>query len=53
MPWSLLVSLFKDLIIATFFHYEFNFNENTIVFLICIFINTVGIIFYLENHNKK
>jgi hypothetical protein len=52
-PWSLSFALFKDLIIASIFHYEFSFLGNTIVFLISILINTLIIIIFFRFRKFK
>lgn len=52
LPWSFCFVLFKDLIIAPFYNYEFNFITNTITLLISVFFNTF-LIFFIPYKIRK
>ncbi len=52
MPWSLLESLFHDLIIATILHFEFSHVLKNITMAIWVIVNTV-LIFIVCNKMRK
>lgn len=52
LPWSFIVALMKDIIIANVFHYELNFVGNNIILLVCAMVNTV-LIYAVSNKKSK
>jgi len=51
MPWSLLVALTHDLIIAGIFKYEIGYFGKNIILIICVIVNA-SLIFAVANRKK-